>query len=92
MTQPPIKKIPDEFKANLAVKDFFSRLVNAVYFLWADYTNGRMRFKKYTVSTLPEAAGNERRIIYVSDESGGVTLAFSDGTNWRRVQDIAVVS
>ena len=31
-------------------------------------------------------------VIFVSDESGGATLAFSDGTNWRRVQDRAVVS
>ena len=30
--------------------------------------------------------------VYVSDESGGATLAFSDGTNWRRVQDRAIVS
>jgi len=31
-------------------------------------------------------------VIYVSNETGGATLAFSDGTNWRRVQDRAVVS
>ena len=30
--------------------------------------------------------------VYVSDETGGATLAFSDGTNWRRVQDRAIVS
>ena len=30
--------------------------------------------------------------IYVSDETGGAVLAFSDGTNWRRVTDRAVVS
>jgi hypothetical protein len=44
----------------------------------------------YTVATLPaqKAAG----LIYVSDEIGGATLAFSDGTNWRRVQDRVVVS
>lgn len=45
----------------------------------------------YTVTTLPSAdpAG---QLIYVSDESGGATPAFSDGTNWRRVADRAVVS
>jgi len=31
-------------------------------------------------------------MIYVSDESGGATLAFSDGLVWRRVQDRAVIS
>jgi hypothetical protein len=45
----------------------------------------------YTVSTLPSAS-IPGRPIYVSDETGGATVAFSDGTNWRRVQDRAVVS
>ena len=46
----------------------------------------------YTVATLPTASSFTRGLIYVSDETGGATLAFSDGTNWRRVQDRAVVS
>jgi hypothetical protein len=48
--------------------------------------------KSYTVATLPAAATYPRGVIYVSNETGGATLAFSDGTNWRRVQDRAVVS
>lgn len=47
----------------------------------------------YTVATVPSAgaagAGTE---IYVSNESGGGTPAFSDGTVWRRVYDRAVIS
>jgi len=44
----------------------------------------------YTVATLPaQSAGS---LIYVSDETGGATLAFSDGTNYRRVQDRAIVA
>lgn len=31
-------------------------------------------------------------IIFVYDETGGATLAFSDGTDWRRVTDLAIVS
>lgn len=31
-------------------------------------------------------------IVFVSDEAGGPVLAFSDGTNWRRVTDRAIVS
>jgi len=31
-------------------------------------------------------------VISVSDETGGHILAFSDGTNWRRVTDNAIVS
>lgn len=46
----------------------------------------------YTVSTLPSAASYEGHLIYVSNESGGKTIAFSDATNWRRVQDRAIVS
>ena len=44
-----------------------------------------------TVATLPSAA-DAGRIVYVSDESGGATLAISDGTNWRRQTDLSVVS
>jgi hypothetical protein len=46
----------------------------------------------YTVATLPAAATYPRAIVYVSNEAGGATIAFSDGTAWRRVQDRAVVS
>lgn len=53
--------------------------------------NGIIGVRSYAVAGLP-AATQAQRIIYVSDETGGATLAFSDGTNWRRVQDRAVVS
>jgi len=45
----------------------------------------------YTVATLPSASP-AFQTIGVSDESGGAVLAFSDGTNWRRVTDRAIVS
>lgn len=44
----------------------------------------------FTVSTLP--AATSAGLIYVSDESGGPTVAYADGANWRRVQDNAIVS
>lgn len=47
--------------------------------------------KSHTVATLPSAS-TAGGMIYVSDETGGGTMAFSDGTNWRRVQDRAIVS
>lgn len=47
-------------------------------------------FPSYTVATLPSATAS--RMIYVSDESGGAIPAFSDGTNWRRVTDRAIIS
>lgn len=45
----------------------------------------------YAVASLPSAtpAG---KLIYVPDEAGGATLAFSDGVNFLRVQDRAIVS
>lgn len=46
----------------------------------------------FTVTTVPDATRYEGRLIYVSDETGGATMAFSDGTDWRRVQDRAIIS
>lgn len=51
----------------------------------------RVNYPSYTVATLP-AVGSAGGNIYVSDESGGAQPAFSDGTNWRRYTDRAVVS
>lgn len=48
-------------------------------------------FPSYTVATLP-SAGTAGRSVYVTDEVGGATLAFADGTNWRRVQDRVIAS
>jgi hypothetical protein len=46
----------------------------------------------YPKAALPSAVDNARALIYVTDEAGGAVPAFSDGTNWRRVTDRAVVS
>lgn len=51
-----------------------------------------LSLKSYAVATVPSAAIYIRGLIYVSDEAGGAMPAFSDGTNWRRVTDRAVVS
>lgn len=45
----------------------------------------------YTVATLPNVGGGGG-MIFVSDETGGATLASSDGTNWRRMSDRAIVA
>lgn len=51
------------------------------------------KLPSYTVGTVPSAstlgAGSQ---IYVSNESGGAVVAFSDGANWRRVTDRAIIS
>lgn len=46
----------------------------------------------YTVTTLPSVTTFANCLIYVSNETGGAVPAFSDGTNWRRVTDRAIVS
>jgi hypothetical protein len=53
---------------------------------------GYLKLASFTIATVPLASNNDRVMIYVSNESGGATLAFSDGTNWRRVQDRAIIS
>jgi hypothetical protein len=45
----------------------------------------------YTVSTLP-SVNPAAQMIFVTDDQGGAVPAFSDGTNWRRVTDRAVIS
>jgi hypothetical protein len=47
--------------------------------------------RSYTVATLPSAA-TAAEMIYVSNEVGGAVPCFSDGTNWRRVQDRAIAA
>jgi predicted dinucleotide-binding enzyme len=64
--------------------DQFHKLLESLQ----DALNGRI----YTVLTVPDATTNESRTIYVSDETGGATMVFSDGVNWRRVQDRAIIS
>jgi hypothetical protein len=51
-----------------------------------------LRLKEYAKAALPAAASWKAGMVMVTDETGGYTQAFSDGTNWRRVQDRAVVS
>jgi len=62
--------------------------------LWIRYLESGSfgKLDSYTVSTLPDAAENEARMVYVSDETGGAVTAFSDGTDWRRTTDRQVVS
>lgn len=45
----------------------------------------------YTIAELPTPTSFPS-IIYVSNESGGSVPAFSDGNNWRRVTDRAIVT
>ena len=45
----------------------------------------------FVVASLPSAA-QPGQMIYVSDETDGSVMAFSDGSNWRRITDRTIVS
>lgn len=66
-------------------RDWFASIRNVLGFQ-------PLPLKSYTVAGVPDASLYTGHIIYVSNETGGATLAFSDGTDWRRVQDRAVIS
>lgn len=51
-----------------------------------------VKLQPYTVATLPNVLRNTNGLIIVTDETGGFVTAFSDGTNWRRTTDRAIVS
>jgi hypothetical protein len=55
--------------------------------------DGAIRVKSYVKTGMPSAsASGAGAMIYVSNDIGGAVVAFSDGANWRRVTDRAVVS
>lgn len=51
-----------------------------------------VKMPTFVKANLPDAALFKDCWIKVSDEVGGDTAAESDGTNWRRMQDRAIVS
>lgn len=53
--------------------------------------NQPIRVPSYAKASLPTGAG-AGGLIYVTDDIGGATPAFYDGSNWRRVADRAVIA
>ena len=66
-------------------------LLNSDYGV-VESSGGPIEFPQYTVAGVPLASAYTGHMIYVSNESGGSVMAFSDGSNWRRVTDRAVIS
>jgi hypothetical protein len=64
--------------------------LGTVYISGVFYPN-QLVLPSYTVSGLPTAA-TAAQFVYVTNDAGGPVPAFSDGTNWRRVTDRAIVS
>lgn len=46
----------------------------------------------FAVAAMPAAADHKHELKYCTNEAGGEVPVFSDGTNWRRVTDRAVMS
>jgi hypothetical protein len=58
-----------------------------------DAEETKLKAPSYTVAGVPSASTKGAgAMIYVSNETGGAVLAFSDGTAWRRVTDRAVIA
>lgn len=77
-------------RVTLEFDAFLTLLLNA---LNAVSNGGLVACASYTVATAPSAATQGAgKLIYVSNEAGGAVIAFSDGTNWRRVTDRAIIS
>jgi hypothetical protein len=54
---------------------------------------GSVVLPTYTVSGVPAASTNARRLIYVSNgAAGSPVVAFSNGTNWLRCDTLAAIS
>jgi hypothetical protein len=49
-------------------------------------------FQSYTVAQANALTATAGATIYVSNETGGGTLAYGNGTNWLRVKDAAIIS
>lgn len=67
-------------------------LVDSADVVTASVRDGSFRVKAYAKASLPLVTAAGGGLIVVTDEAGGYTLAFCDGTNWRRVSDRAIVS
>lgn len=81
---------PGTGRVTLEFDAFLSALINAVN---AVSQGGLVAPKSHTVATVPTASEHTGRLIYVSDgAAGSPVLAFSDGTDWLRVDTLAAIS
>ena len=71
--------------------DSVSALVNSDYGV-IESSGGPVEFPRYSVSGVPDASAYIGHMVFINNETGGPVMAFSDGTNWRRVTDRAVIS
>lgn len=93
LVRPSSKQIADPEAGRLTLEwdAFFSALLNAVN---AVSQGSLVATKSFTVATVPSAAtAGAGRTIFVSNGAAGQpVLAFSDGTNWLRVDTRTAIS
>lgn len=53
---------------------------------------GPLKLASFNVADAPDEATWAGSLIYVPDETGGPTVAYSNGTNWKRVYDNTTIS
>lgn len=95
MTAPIVSPSPQDAVVNEnRIRDPWWRWVSRV----TSILGGKepVQLPDYTVAQLGgdrlAASAWKRCIVICTDETGGEVPAFSDGTNWRRVTDRAVIS
>lgn len=92
-----IKIRPPKWREGIEINSYLTQVETWIRQV-TDNLRGVSSTKAYTVADLPPPTDYNTSIdgrayfIYVSDESGGPQMAFSDGTNWRRFTDRAIVS
>lgn len=69
-----------------------ARAINALIDRHGGVTGAAIPIPDYLVTTLPSASAHAHGVIVVTNETGGEVLAESDGVNWRRQTDRAIVS
>lgn len=73
-------------------RDHALRLNNTMVSDGTEVPTAPVMLKSYLKTALPDPLAFMDGLIIVSNDVGGLTPAFSDGTNWRRVADRAVIS
>jgi hypothetical protein len=75
---------------------FISEAANVTFDYGGVVDNDTRRPTSHDSYTVAEAQAltyiNPGDMIFVSNESGGATMAFYDGTDWRRIQDRQIIS
>lgn len=85
----PVKVIRDNF---VVAKGEIETLQAGKVDKTGDALSGVLKMAPFTLGTLPTASSNAGGLIYVTDASGGPTIAFSNATDWISLEDGSILS